>query len=185
MSVPSQLFTVMFEKCATFLAAFFLEQAGGDAALARQHAATVLRNEQPRTADEVRLITLTLAFDFGALDALGQAASAELSINQKLRLRGNAVALGKASTQHHQALDRLRDPRQDAAPEETASSEALPTSKAPADLISFARANPAPMSRQQRREAERRAEKARRSQENAARLAERATRMAEPRHAAQ
>jgi hypothetical protein len=113
-----------------------------------------------------------------------------LLLNQVLRLRGNANALNRAAQQNETRLEKLQKqpPLAEEAPADTAQ-DVLPASSATADLLAFARsklksmmggATPAapapapivPLSRQQRRDAERKAEKIRqRHQEDARRAA--------------
>jgi beta-phosphoglucomutase-like phosphatase (HAD superfamily) len=98
-----------------------------------------------------------------------------------IRLRGNANALNRAVQQNENRLEKLL---KQSAPEEATTDETLPASTGIADLLAFARsggmamgsvAAVASMSRQQRRAAERQAEKARtREEEEKVRLAQRA-----------
>jgi hypothetical protein len=167
---------VILDKILAFLAPLFLDVAAGDTEAAKAAAHALLASYNPRTDHELRHAALIIAFSFGALDALSRSAGAELSLNQVLRLRGNAGALNRAALQNQKALDVLRA----ASTDETPASEDLPASLEPADLASFARTS-APLSRQQRRAQERQAEKAEQRQQEQARLAERAARIAERR----
>nr|WP_294552523.1 hypothetical protein [uncultured Rhodopila sp.] len=168
---------VILDKILAFLAPLFLQAASGDAAAAREAARALLAEHNPRTDRELRRAALIIAFDFGALDALSRSVADDLTLNQVLRLRGNANALNRASLQNQKALDAL----QQLEPEPSEAAADIPASLEPADLASFARAE-APLSRQQRRAAERQAEKARQRQQEQDRLAQRAARVA-ARHA--
>jgi hypothetical protein len=190
MSAPPAVTTTALEKILTFLAPLFMIGAQGDGAIATQAARDLLASYGARTNKEVRLAALTIAFSFGALDSLSRSIAAELTVNQILRLRGNANALHRAAHKSQDALDHLQ---QDAAgPQADADVEDLPASAETSDLVAFTRHTPqhapmsqhassahpapnaAPLSRQQRRAAERQAEKNRQRQQEAARLAERA-----------
>jgi hypothetical protein len=164
---------VILEKILAFLAPLFLDPASGDTAAARETVRALLAEHTPRTDRELRRAALIIAFDFGALDALSRSVADDLSLNQVLRLRGNANALNRASLQNQKALDALQ--QLEAEPEEAEPD--LPASLEPAELASFARAA-VPMSRQQRRLADRQAEKARQRQQEQARRDERAAQLA-------
>jgi hypothetical protein len=172
----SAITTVILDKILAFLAPLFLDVAG-DIGAAREAARALLESYEPRTIRELRHAALAIAFSFGALDALGRSANSELTLNQVLRLRGNANALNRAALQNEQALEALRE--QPPETEESAETAALdlPASLEPAELAKFARTAPA-LSRQQRRALERQAEKAVQRQQEQARHAERSAAMA-------
>ncbi|MFL5253707.1 MAG: hypothetical protein ACJ8AI_12570 [Rhodopila sp.] len=175
---------VILEKILAFLAPLFLDVAG-DISTAREAARVLLESYSPRTDRELRHAALVIAFSFAALDALSRSVNSELTVNQVLRLRGNANALNRAALQNEQALEALHalppevplEAPLEALPEADEPTEAatldLPASLEPADLAKFARTQPV-LSRQQRRALERQAEKARRRQQEQARLAQRA-----------
>src|ERR1700760_4815753 len=98
---------VILEKMLTFLAPLFLDVAG-DIGSAREAARALLASYEPRTDRELRHAALVIAFSFGALDGLSRSAGSELSVNQVLRLRGNANALNRAALRNEQALEALR-----------------------------------------------------------------------------
>ncbi len=194
MSNPAAITAAVLDRILAFLAPLFLDSATGDAAAARQAAADTIAGYNAQTDRELRLAALTIAFSFGALDSLSRAADPGLPVNQVMRLRGNANALHRAGQQNEVRLDKLRrqppltsehaEPRSVAVqPEPT---DDFPASSAAPDLLAFARSAlqsmmsgaaadtiPAPpLSRQQRRAAERDAEKVRRRQQEAARRAQ-------------
>ena len=192
MSHPVAVTTAFLNRILGLLAPLFLAATGGNLAAARDAVSDMLANYDIRNDNELRLVALTIAFGFGALDALGQAVNPDLSLNQIIRLRGNATALSRASHQNQAVLDRQRkqtDSEPAPEPEPELAEPLLPASTATPDLIAFARsgtsprpqlgtATPAPavsQTRQQRREAERRADKARRRQEHEARMVARST----------
>jgi hypothetical protein len=182
MSQPASITAAVFEKILAFLAPLFLVAGTGDIGAAQEAASAILASYGARTNRELRFAALSIAFGFGALESLSRAADPELALNQVLRLRGNANALNRAAQQNETRLDKLlaQPPVELRALEATPDvpTEVLPTSSATADLLAFARsklksimsvATPAapapaaivPLSRQQRRAAERKAEKVR------------------------
>jgi hypothetical protein len=200
MSQPATITAAIFDKILAFLAPLFLVAATGDIGAAQEAASAMLASYDPRTNRELRFAALSIAFAFGALETLSKAADPELALNQVLRLRGNANALNRSAQQNEARLEKLQKQPpveiETAATEATpdAPAEALPVSTAAADLLTFARsklksmmsiATPAvsaplivlvpatPVSRQQRRAAERKAEKVRQRQIQEARLAQR------------
>ncbi len=162
---------IIRDRILTFLIPLFLTPANSDANRARQAVEALLESYNPRTARELRLAALAIAFSLGALDALAKSASQDATLSQVLRLRGNANALARSADKAELALQAERsEPSGD-------KDDSLPESTETQALVSFARTNP-PLSRQQRRHAERVAEKLRRQLENQARQAERHARKA-------
>jgi hypothetical protein len=199
MSHPTSITEAVLEKIVAFLAPLFLVAATSDLHTAKEAAGAILSSYGARTNRELRFAALSIAFGFGALDALSRSANPELVLNQVLRLRGNANALNRAAQQNEARLEKLQNQPPLAAesvdPAE-ATPDILPATSATTDLLTFARsklksmmsgatpAAPAPpavvaLSRQQRRDAERKAEKIRlRHQEDARRAARSAERLA-------
>jgi hypothetical protein len=203
MSQPASHPTItaaIFDKILAFLAPLFLVATTGDIGAAQEAASAMLGSYNPRTNRELRFAALSIAFAFGALETLCKAAGPELPLNQVLRMRGNANALNRSAQQNEARLEKLqKQPAVEIEPVATeatqdAPANALPASSAAADLLTFARSKlksmmsiappvasappivPAPatpVSRQQRRAAERKAEKVRQRQIQAARLAQR------------
>jgi hypothetical protein len=149
---PEAITRVVVDKIIVFLAPLFLGTMADDIPTARRAACATLASYGAQTDQELRLVALIIAFSFGALDALGRAVGADLSVNQVLRLRGNANALNRAAQQNENRLEKLRrrcvgfsrptDDLRCAAPVETASAEPLedlPDSSDTADLVAFAR----------------------------------------------
>lgn len=182
-SKPRSFTAAALDKTLGFLALLFLDSPDGDIIAARRAASEVIASYSPRTDRELRFVALIIAFGFGALDALSRAVDPVLTVNQVLRLRGSANALNRAGQQNE---TRLQAPQcqsdVETLPEAGPPVDALPTSIAIQDLVTFARppAKPAsvtpvvPLSRQQRRAAERQAEKLRLRQQGEARRAQRA-----------
>ena len=181
---PAAFTAAVLDRILALLAPLFLSAVGGDAAAARDAANALLASYEPRTNRELRFAALAIAFSFGALDALSRSADPALTLNQVLRLRGNANALNRAAQQNETRLDKRSQQPEAAAPEE---SPDLPASSEIEDLVAFVRpAAAAPMlSRQQRRFLERQAEKQHQREQEKARLEERvARRLAEKAEAA-
>jgi hypothetical protein len=202
MSQSASITAAVFDKILAFLAPLFLIAGTSDMATARDVARTTLATYGARTDRELRFAALSIAFSFGALEALSKAADPDLAMNQMLRLCGTANALNRAAHQNEARLEKLLkqppamdDPEDAIAATPDAPTITLPNSSATDDLLIFARsrlnaarmdATPsapaavsvAPLSRQQRRAAERKAEKARQRQAEEARLAQRAAQLA-------
>jgi hypothetical protein len=181
MSHASTITAGVYSKVIAFLAPLFLDTAFGDPQAARLTATATLDSHKPRNDTELRLAALIMAFSLGALDALSRAANPDLTDNQVLRLRGNANALGRAAAQNQKLLDLLRA---EAPPADQPVPQDMPESAAMPDLVAYARSAGSPLSRQQRRAAERQAEKMRKRQEASARLAQRSAVRGPPQHAA-
>ena len=165
----------VLDRILAFLATLFLPSTAGDVAAARSGAAALLASYDVRTDRQLRLAALAIAFSFGALDSLSRAAEPDLPANQVLRLRGNANALNRAAHQNEAKLEKLAGQPEAAQPDEP---QDLPASSDTPDLLAFLRtatASPS-LSRQQRRFAERQAEKQRQRELEAARLEERVAR---------
>ena len=165
MSPEATITPALFERVLVLLAPLFIDAARGDEALARSAAKGMLANYGARNDEELRFAALNVAFGFGALQALSQAVDKDVSLNQQMRLRGSAISLNRAAYINRTAL--LRSQKGPAA--ENAIEEALlPDTINATELLKFARSamqtTPAgaPMTRQQRRAAERQAEKAKR-----------------------
>ena len=188
------LTAAVIERILAFLTPLFQGIEPGDTGSARHAAIDALASYGARTNRELRFAALSIAFGFGALDALSRAANPELALNQVMRLRGNANALNRAAQQNENRLEKLLkqppvtvEPQEAVAETQDAPVDSLPASSATADLLVFARCKlrammseatapdtVVPLPRQQRRAAERKAEKARKRQQEEARLAQRA-----------
>jgi hypothetical protein len=204
MSHPTSITPAIFEKILAFLAPLFLGAGTSDIATAREAASAILASYGARTDRELRFAALSIAFGFGALESLSRASDPALALNQVLRLRGNANALNRAAQQNETRLENLRKQPPEiedaaaAAATPNPPTDALPASSATADLLAFARSKlksmmsvtapaarstPAPvvpLSRQQRRAEERKAEKIRLRQLEEAKRAQRAAQRTAP-----
>jgi hypothetical protein len=201
MSHPATITATVFEKILAFLTPLFLVAATSDPGAAREAADAILGSYGARTDRELRFAALSIAFGFGALDALSRSANPALVLNQVIRLRANANALNRAAQQNESRLEKLhKQPPLAAEAEDPANAtqdapaNLLPANSATADLLAFARsklksmigsttpAAPAPapivlLSRQQRRDVERKAEKVRQRHQEDARRTARAERL--------
>jgi len=179
----------VLDKLLGFLAPLFRDVAADDGA-AREAARSTLAAYGARDDRELRFAALSIAFSFGALDALSRAVDTDLPPNQVLRLRGNANALSRAALQNEMRLEKARRQSMGDAmetPPVPGPAPDLPASIETRDLVDFVRATwkaekaaaaasqPfAPPSRQQRRFAERQAEKQRQRELEQVRQAQRA-----------
>jgi hypothetical protein len=101
----------VLETILTHLALLFLTAAAGDPAAARAAAAQALAAYHAQTEEELRLASEILSFSLHALEALGQAADRELSLNRIVRLRGSAVSLSREAHKAQRRLDQLQRAR--------------------------------------------------------------------------
>jgi hypothetical protein len=93
------------------LALLFLTGAAGDLATAREAARQMLAAYNPETPAELSLAAEIIGFSLHALEALGQAAASDLSLNRILRLRGSAVSLSREAHKSQRKLDQLQRAR--------------------------------------------------------------------------
>jgi hypothetical protein len=177
--MPTPITVAILDTVLGYLAPHFLEAVNGDLPTARHAASRMLAAHDPQTEEELHLTADIVSFGFHALEVLSADAAPDLSLNQKLRLRGNAVSLNRQAHKARHALDQLRRTRL-AEPAEPPAEAGLSDDEPPAHLIDAAReavqaaAKPGAfkswtMSRKQRRAAERVAETLRRSAEQASR----------------
>ena len=110
-TLPGTLPGAILDTILARLALLFLIGAKGDEAAARHAAAEMLASYQPQTAAELRLAANAISFSFHALEALSQAAAADLSLAKILRLRGSAVSLSRESHKAQRKLDHLQRAR--------------------------------------------------------------------------
>ena len=116
MSFAATISAAILDTILGRLALLFLTAANGDLPSARHAAAQMLGAYDAVTENELRLAAEVIGFSFHALEALGQAASPELSSSHKLRLRGSAVSLSRASHKAQHRLDLLQKARRTGPP---------------------------------------------------------------------
>jgi hypothetical protein len=103
----------VLDKILGLLAPLFRDVAADDDA-AREAARATLNSYAAGDDRELRFAALSIAFSFGALDALSRAADLDLPPSQVLRLRSNANVLNRATQQNEARLEKAR--RQQASP---------------------------------------------------------------------
>jgi hypothetical protein len=172
-SFPS-IAPAFLEEIIAHLLHLFIRGAGGDEAAARDAVLATLAAYNPADEQELRLAAAIISFGFAALDALAKAMDPDLTLNAALRLRGNANAAHRSGHQCQRTLDKLQKERRIAATPEAARS---PAPEMPAVSAGAADLSPAPtpavqpqLSRQQRHNLERKAQKAQRKEAERARL---------------
>jgi hypothetical protein len=106
--LPATIPQAILETVLTRLAALFLTGAAGNLAAAREAAHQMLAAYNPQTSAEFSLAAEIIGFSFHALEALGQAADPQLSLNKVLRLRGSAVSLSREAHKSQRKLDQLQ-----------------------------------------------------------------------------
>ncbi len=165
------------EEMVAHLLHLFIRGAGGEETAARYAVLSTLAAYDPEDEQELRLAAEIISFGFAALEALAKAMNPDLPLNAVLRLRGNANAAHRSGHQCQRTLDKLRKDRRTAATRAAAHSPApeidpADTAEAtnPGHKVSNQPALLPDLSRQQRRELERKALKAQRKQAERARL---------------
>jgi hypothetical protein len=152
------------EEIVTYLLHLFIRGAGRDETAARYAVLNTLVALDVANEDEMRLAAEIISFSFAALEGLAKAMNPDLSLKEVLRLRGNANASHRSGHQCQRTLDKLRKERGPAADATPPRPEA--GSMAPAPSVA-----PLTLSRQQRRDQERKAAKTHRQEAERARLA--------------
>jgi hypothetical protein len=188
---PTTISPVILDTVLGHLTPHFLTTTNGDFPVARHAASHLLAAYNVATEEELGLAGEIVSFGFHALEALSEAAAPDLSINQKLRLRGSAVSLSREAHKAQRKLDQLQRarlaasirPEAQAPPPGTPKITAVPENPGTAQalgLIEFAQevidassrtggAQAWTLSRQQRRAAERIAENLKRNKAEQAR----------------
>jgi hypothetical protein len=111
MSLSTPITPAILDTVLGHLAPHFLTATNGDAQSARDAARSLLESYDARTEEELQLATDIVGFGFHALEALSAAAAPDLSLNQKLRLRGSAVSLSREGHKARRKLDQLKRAR--------------------------------------------------------------------------
>jgi hypothetical protein len=165
------------EEMVAHLLHLFIRGAGGDEAAARYAVLSTLAAYDPSDEQELRLAAEIISFGFAALEALAKAMNPDLPLNAVLRLRGNANAAHRSGHQCQRTLDKLRKERRTLSGLAAARSiapeiPADPTDPAKATNEGHPQSTPPALdlSRQQRRELERKALKAKQKRAERARL---------------
>jgi hypothetical protein len=171
LSFPS-IAPAFLEEIVAHLVHLFIRGAGGDQAAARHAVLSTLAAYGPEDEQELRLAAEIISFGFAALEALAKAMNPDLPLNAVLRLRGNANAAHRSGHQCQRTLEKLQRDRRTASGLAAARSPAPEMPANPADLVHppTQPATPPHLSRQQRRELERKSVKAQRKETERARL---------------
>jgi hypothetical protein len=166
------------EEIVAYLLHLFIRGASGDEAAARHAVLGTLAAYDPEDEQELRLAAEIISFGFATLEALAKAMNPDLPLNAVLRLRGNANAAHRSGHQCQRTLDKLRKERRMAGVAAVRSPmlEMLTDPARVAEPISAS--HPAPtqpalqlhLSRQQRRDLERKALKVQQKEAERARL---------------
>jgi hypothetical protein len=163
------------EEMVAYLLHLFIRGAGGDQAAARHAVLSTLAAYDAKDEQELRLAAEIISFGFATLEALAKSMDPDLPLNAVLRLRGTANAAHRSGHQCQRTLDKLRKERRTAGvhppvpeiPARSAGSLEAPSASQPAPN----QPTPRPvLSRQQRRDQERKALKAQRKEAERARL---------------
>lgn len=174
MSLPAAITPAALDTILGHLATHFLASANGDLSTARHAASHMLAAYDAETEEELRLAAEIVSFGFHALEVLSEAASPDLPAAEKCRLRSSAVSLSRESHKSQRKLDQLRRARLAASPPPEMEDPPPPGTDPAFRLIEFAQealgtgngtggAQAWTPTRQQRRAAQRIAEKLRRN----------------------
>jgi hypothetical protein len=142
MSQSSAITPAFLDRILTLLVPLFLAATGADMGVARETVRSTLADYRARNYNEVRLAALVVAFGFGALEALGNAADRALSLDQVMDLRDNATALSQAGDRAQAVLDALRR-RRLAERAVDSGLDCLPVSTGADELLALVRSLPA------------------------------------------
>jgi hypothetical protein len=82
----------------------FIKAAMGDAALARQMALIAIEDYQPTTRADYVNLARTIAFSMASIALLGQAASPDMALPEKMRALGRANALNRSADQSERTM---------------------------------------------------------------------------------
>jgi hypothetical protein len=123
-AIPTTLPAAVLDTILTRLALLFLAGARGDVAAARIAALQMLTVYYPETENEFRLAAQIVSFSFHALEALSQAATADMPLTRILRLRSSAVSLSRESHKAERRLDQLQKARRSGAPSQPTATDA-------------------------------------------------------------
>jgi hypothetical protein len=123
--IPTTIPQAILDTVLDRLALLFLS-AAGDPTTARHAAAQMLAAYNPETPDELSLASEIISFSLHALEALGYASNAELSLNRILQLRGSAVSLSREQHKAHRKLDQLQRARRAGLDQQPSEAQATP-----------------------------------------------------------
>lgn len=113
---PNTITPAILDTVLGHLAPHFLTSAKGDRPTARHAASHMLAACGLETEEELRLAAAIVGFSFHALEALSEAAQADLAIEAKLSFRAMAVSLSREAHKSQRKLDQLQRARPIAPP---------------------------------------------------------------------
>ena len=160
MLLPANIAAVVVDSIVGRIALLLLGCDVGDLAAARHSASRMLAAYEVCNEEELRLAGEIISFGLHALDALSKSTNPDLTLNQLLRLRSNAVNLSRESYKWQRQLEKLQRARRagvpdqaqaeiPAVPSDALQSDALPADALPADVLPSdalpADATPAPI----------------------------------------
>ena len=131
MSLPSSIPAAVLETVLIRLAALFIAGANGDMAAAHDAAHHTLTAYHPETETELRIAANIISFGFQCLEALAQAAAADMPLTRVLRLRGSAVTLSRESSKAERRLSELQTARRQGVQAETPQAAVQPAETQP------------------------------------------------------
>jgi len=145
-ALPATITPAILDTILGHLAPHFLPGAANNLATARHVAARILAAYNAETEEELRLAAGIVSFSFLALEPPGEAASSDLSANEKLRLHGSAISFSREIHKAQRKLDQLqrtrvaasRPPETQAPPPEPSAIPDKPSTGHPVGLIEFA-----------------------------------------------
>ncbi len=147
MSLHNTITPAILDTVIGHLAGHFMSGANGDLPTARHAAGRMLACYKVETEEELHLASDIVSYGFHALEALSDSTAPDLSLNNKLRLRGAAVNLSREGHKARRKLDQLQRARMAATPQPDAQADMISgmaepdkASTGPAlDLIEIAR----------------------------------------------
>lgn len=111
MSLPPHLPAVVVELILSRLAVLFLGTVGNNAVAARAAALELLAAYHPETADELRLAANIVMLGLQGIEALSQAAAADVPLPQVVRLRSGGMGLMREAAKAERRLAQVQKAR--------------------------------------------------------------------------
>jgi hypothetical protein len=95
---------ILLTLIVAFLARMFHSVTGGDVDLARLAAIETVKAYPARSQADLIAVAQVIACGLAALGSLSRSMEDDISLSMALRLRGNAVSLGRSAEQHRRTL---------------------------------------------------------------------------------
>ena len=118
MLLPANIAAVVVDSIVGRIALLLLGCDVGDLAAARHAASRMLAAYEVCNEEELRLAGEIISFGLHALDALSKSTNPDLTLNQLLRLRSNAVNLSRESYKWQRQLEKLQRARRAGVPDQ-------------------------------------------------------------------